>query len=146
MSVKKLIYNEVARCQPASQQKNTFKHPPSCILPSFSLNTITISFRKYKRKVVIYLFNDDSSNSAFFMLNLAFANVKINLQCKDYKNILIRWDLTWCVFYVKKPCLREKTILKDFKRIIKSRNYLLSVNLSLKFWFSEAAVRRCVSK
>ena len=90
MSVKKLIYNEVARCQPASQQKNTFKHPPSCILPSFSLNTITISFRKYKRKVVIYLFNDDSSNSAFFMLNLAFANVKINLQCKDYKNILIR--------------------------------------------------------
>ena len=108
--------------------------------------TSTISFRKYKRKVVIYLFNDDSSNSAFFMLNLAFANVKINLQCKGYKNILIRWDLTWCVFYVKKSCLREKTILKDFKRIIKSRNYLLSVNLSLKFWFSEAAVRRCVSK
>ena len=108
--------------------------------------TITISFRKYKRKVVIYLFNDDSSNSASFMLNLAFANVKINLQCKGYKNILIRWDLTWCVFYVKKSCLREKTILKDFKRIIKSRNYLLSVNLSLKFWFSEAAVRRCVSK
>ena len=38
--------------------------------------TITFSrlqcFRKYKRKVVIYLFNDDSSKSAFFMLNMAF--------------------------------------------------------------------------
>ena len=34
--------------------------------------TITISFRKYKRKVVIYLFNDDSSKSSFFMLNMAW--------------------------------------------------------------------------
>ena len=34
--------------------------------------TITISFRKYKQKVVIYLFNDDSSKSTFFMLNMAF--------------------------------------------------------------------------
>ena len=34
--------------------------------------TITISFRKYKRKVVIYLFNDDSSKPTFFMLNMAF--------------------------------------------------------------------------
>ena len=35
----------------------------------------TISFRKYKRKVVllvIYLFNYDSSKSTFFMLNMAF--------------------------------------------------------------------------
>ena len=34
--------------------------------------TITISFRKYKRKVGIYLLNDDSSKSTFFMLNMAF--------------------------------------------------------------------------
>ena len=33
---------------------------------------ITISFRKYKRKVVIYLFSDDSSKSTYFMLNMAF--------------------------------------------------------------------------
>ena len=35
----------------------------------------TISFRKYKRKVVllvIYLFKYDSSKSTFFMLNMAF--------------------------------------------------------------------------
>ena len=34
--------------------------------------TITISFRKYKGKIVIYLFNDESSKSPFFMLNMAF--------------------------------------------------------------------------
>ena len=37
--------------------------------------TRTISFRQYKRKVVflvIYLFNYDSSKSAFFMLNMTF--------------------------------------------------------------------------
>ena len=32
----------------------------------------SISFRKYKRKLVIYLFNDDSSKPTFFMLNMAF--------------------------------------------------------------------------
>ena len=36
------------------------------------LFTITISFRKYKRKVVTYLFNNDSSKSTFFMLSMAF--------------------------------------------------------------------------
>ena len=62
---------------------------PSCILPSFSQNAsrllfpkrlqkyaITVSLRKYKRKVVlliIYLFNYDSSKSIlFFMLNTTF--------------------------------------------------------------------------
>ena len=35
---------------------------------------------------------------------------------------------------------------KRFKRIIKFRNYPPSVNLSLRCWFSEAAVRRCFSK
>ena len=69
------------------EKKTPFTHPPSFILPSFSQNTSrlllskrfwkcgsTISFRKYKRKVVllvIYLFNYDSSKSAFFMLNMA---------------------------------------------------------------------------
>ena len=31
-----------------------------------------ISFRKYKRKLVIYQFNDDSSESIFFMLNMEY--------------------------------------------------------------------------
>ena len=72
-----------------ANRKNSFTHPPSCILPSFSQNASrlllpkrfwkcasTISFRKYKQKVVllllIYLFNYDSSKSNFFMLNMAF--------------------------------------------------------------------------
>ena len=38
----------------------------------FEYITITIYFRKYKRKVVSYLFNNDSSKSTFFMLNVAF--------------------------------------------------------------------------
>ena len=69
-------------------EKNSFTHSPSCILPSFSKNTSrlllpkslwkcasTISFRKYKWKVVllvIYLFNYDSSKSTLFMLNMEF--------------------------------------------------------------------------
>ena len=32
----------------------------------------TISLRIFKRKVVIYLFNYDSSKSTFFMLNMTF--------------------------------------------------------------------------
>ena len=35
-----------------------------------------ISFRKYKQKVVIYLYNDDLSKATFFMLNIA--NCQIN--------------------------------------------------------------------
>ena len=66
-------------------EKNSFTYPPSCILPSFSENApwllfpkrlwkcgTTISFRKYKWKVVCYLFNYDSSKSTFFVLNMAF--------------------------------------------------------------------------
>ena len=88
LSMKKLICNEVARCQPATLWKNSFMQPPSCILPSFSQNASwlllskrlwkcasTISFQKYKRKgvlLVIYLFNYDSSKSTFFIMNMAF--------------------------------------------------------------------------
>ena len=34
--------------------------------------TITISFRKNKRNVVIHVLNDNSSKSTYFMLNMAF--------------------------------------------------------------------------
>ena len=50
--------------------------------------------------------------------------------------------------FMIKICLRETLtdtkfrILKDFKGMIKFRNYVHSVNLPLKCWFSEAAVRR----
>ena len=117
-----LIYNELAICQRENEKANqvneetSFTHPPSCILPSFSKNTSrlllrkslskcasTISFRKCKRKLVLlvnYLFNYDSSQSTFFMLNMEF-NVLLStafvkwigilrfLQCKEYKNILL---------------------------------------------------------
>ena len=95
---------------------NSFTHLLSCILPSFSQNTSqlllpkrlwkcasTFSFRKYKRKgvlLLIYLFSHDSSESSFFMLNMAFdvasstvfvkwIGILCFLQCKDYKNILL---------------------------------------------------------
>ena len=80
--LKKLVYN---RLQDANQQvnkKKSFTHSPSYILPSQNFlrihtNTFwkfasTTSFRKYKWKVVIYLFDYDSSKSFFFMLNMAF--------------------------------------------------------------------------
>ena len=84
--MKKLICNDIARWRPATLGKKLFTHPSSCILPSFSQNASrllllkrfwkcasTISFRKYKWKVVlllIYLFNHESSKSTFFMLNM----------------------------------------------------------------------------
>ena len=74
---------------------------PSCILPSFSQNAsrllfpkrlqkyaITVSLRKYKRKVVlliIYLFNYDSSKSIlFFMLNTTFDVLLNTALVKDF--------------------------------------------------------------
>ena len=67
--VKKLICNEIMKCQPASLWRKTlFTHPPSCILSSFSQNASrlllpkrlwkcasAISFRKHKRKLVLLL-------------------------------------------------------------------------------------------
>ena len=44
------------------------------------------------------------------------------------------------------PRTAKFRILKDFKRIIKFRNYLPSENLPLKYRFSQAAVRRIFFK
>ena len=65
------------------EEVNSFTHPSLCMLRSFSQNTLrflhekrhwmyssTISFRKYKRKgvlFVIYLFNCGSYKSSFFI-------------------------------------------------------------------------------
>ena len=52
------------------------------------------SFRKYKWKVAIFLFNYGSSKSTFFMLNMRFdvllgiVRILHLLQYKDYKNIV----------------------------------------------------------
>ena len=88
LSVKRLIRNEVARCQPASLRKNSSTYLPSCILPSFYKNASRlllpkrllkcvskIAFWKYKQNVVllvIYLFSYDSCKSTSFMLNVTF--------------------------------------------------------------------------
>ena len=106
--MKELICYEVARCPEAGanlqvNEKNSFTHPSSCILPSFSQNTSelllpkrlwkfesTISFWKCKWKVVllvIYLFNYDSSKSIFFMLNYG---------------ITFSWGFSWVQFLSNK--------------------------------------------
>ena len=85
LSVKKLICNEVVRCQPASLRRKLF-HTSSFMYFTFIYSgciTITSSeegskaceYNFFQRKVVllvIYLFNHDSSKSTIFMLNMAF--------------------------------------------------------------------------
>ena len=131
--MKELICYEVARCPEAGanlqvNEKNSFTHPSSCILPSFSQNTSelllpkrlwkfesTISFWKCKWKVVllvIYLFNYDSSKSIFFMLNYG---------------ITFSWGFSWVQFLSNKleffvSCnnikgYKEK-LYKDYKNIL----------------------------
>ena len=76
------------RLQDVFIKTNVCWDPPSCILLPLPHNASrlllpkrllkwanSISFRKYKRKVVlvvIYLFHYNSSKSTFFMLNMAF--------------------------------------------------------------------------
>ena len=83
--MKKLICNDVARCQPASLRRKLF-HISSFMYFTFIFSeciTITSSeeglkvceYNFFQRKVVllvIYLFNHDSSKSTIFMLNMAF--------------------------------------------------------------------------
>ena len=78
LSAKKLICNEVERCQAVSLQNHSFTHPFSCTALIFS-ECITITSSKEALKVVllvIYLSNHDSYKSMFFMLNLTFSWVK----------------------------------------------------------------------
>ena len=83
--MKKLVCNEVVRCQPASLRRKLF-HASSFIYFTFIFSgciTITSSeeclkvcgYNFFQRKVallMIYLFNNDSSKSTIFMLNMAF--------------------------------------------------------------------------
>ena len=83
--MKKLICNEVARCEPASLRRKLF-HTSSfmyftfisseCIMITSSEEGLKVCESNFfQRKVVlllIYLFNHDSSKSTLFMLNMAF--------------------------------------------------------------------------
>ena len=85
LSVKKLICNEVVRCQPASLRRKLF-HTSSFMYFTFIYSgCITITSSKeglkaceenfFQQKVVllvIYLFSHDSSKSTIFLLNMAF--------------------------------------------------------------------------
>ena len=86
LSVKKLLCNEVVRCQPASLRRKLF-HTSSFMYFTFIFSgcciTITSSeeglkvfeYNFFQQKVVllvIYLFNHDTSKSTIFMLNMAF--------------------------------------------------------------------------
>ena len=60
----------------------------------------TISLRKYKWKVVIYLFYNDSSKSFFFMLNMAFDVLLSTVSCNIKITRTSRW-VFWYVFFYK---------------------------------------------
>ena len=92
-------------------KKVSFTHPPSCICPHFLrihhdyFLTITVSFRNYKQKVVISLFNEDSSKSIFFMLNMAFdvllSTVFVKLEFLVSCNIKITKTSRSVYFFIK---------------------------------------------
>ena len=83
--MKKLICNEVVRCQPASLRRKlfhtfsfmyfTFIYSGSITITSSEEGLKACEYNLFQRKVVllvIYLFNHDSSKSTIFMLNMAF--------------------------------------------------------------------------
>ena len=127
--MKKLIWwsCEMPTCN--FTKKNSFTHPPYCISPSFSQNTSwlllpkrlwkcesTISFWKYKQKVVllvIYLFNYDSSKSAFFVINYGI------------------WRSIEYSFYEE-----EIGIIRVFLLCVLICTFLSKSNCSSSWWFS----------
>ena len=105
-------------------EKISFTHPPSCILPSFFKNTSrlflpkslwkcasTISFRNISELPAIYLLNYYSSKSKFSWVQFLSNKLELIcfLQCKDYKNILlfalrIMLCVLICNFLSKRNC------------------------------------------
>ena len=80
--MKKLVCNEVARCQPVSLRKKTLLH---ILFHVFCLHFLRMhhdyffrsvcEYNFFQRKLVllvIYLFNHDSSKPTIFMLNISF--------------------------------------------------------------------------
>ena len=122
LCVKKLICNEVERCQSASLRKKLF-HTPSFMYFAFIFSeciTITSSqeglkvweYNFFQRKVillVIYLFNHDSPKSSIFMLNVAF-DILLSAFFLKYSKLesfvscnLKLFALFWYVLFLLKP-------------------------------------------
>ena len=96
--MKKLIFDEIARCQPASLRRKLF-HTSSFMYFAFIFSEcITITSSKEALKVcehsffqqkavllVFCLFNQDSFQSTIFMLNMAFDVLFCSVQFLSYK-------------------------------------------------------------
>ena len=93
-------------------------HPPSSILPSFSQNTyitityfftITISFRKYKRKVVIYLSEADLELvKLVVMTNVFFNNHQREIEIKVwFLHQQLKSTFSWYMQNVKTDLYRK---------------------------------------
>ena len=108
LSVKKLICNEVVRCQPASLRRKLF-HTSSFMYFTFIFSgciTITSSkeglkvceYNFFQRKVlllVIYLFNHDSSKSVILHVEYVFSRFFVSCNIKLILCVLI------CTFFIK---------------------------------------------
>ena len=103
--MKKLICNEVARCQPASLRRKLF-HTSSFMYFTFIFSgciTITSSeeglkvceYNFFQRKVVllvIYLFNHDSFKPTIFLLNMSFEVLLSAVSC-NIKLFAVYFDI-----------------------------------------------------
>ena len=119
--MKKLICDEVARCQPANLRRKLF-HTSSFMYFTFIFSgciTITSSeeglrvceYNFFQRKVVllvIYLFSHDSSKSTIFMLNMTFDVLLSAVFVKYSKlesfiscNIKFLLCVLICIFFIK---------------------------------------------
>ena len=91
-SVKKLIYNEVARCKPASLRKKLF-YTFSFTYFAFTFSESVCEYNFFQRKVVlleIYLFNDDSFKPTIFtifLLNMSFEVLSSAVSCKAFCSV-----------------------------------------------------------
>ena len=136
--MKKLICNGVARYQPTSKRKKLF-HTSSfmhfaLIFSEYTRSLFpkrlwkcasTVSSRKYKWKVVIYLFNYDSSKSFFFMLNMAFDVLLSTVSCNT-KITRTSCSVFWYVLFYKNLILLHHG----------DNNFLFCLDICIKFTLS----------
>ena len=85
----------------------------------------TVSSRKYKWKVVIYLFNYDSSKSFFFMLNKAFDVLLSTVSCNT-KITRTSCSVFWYVLFYKNLILLHHG----------NNNFLFYLDICIKFTLS----------
>ena len=157
ISCEEVIRNEVVTCQLASLWKELFhiSTSPSCILLSFPKNASrsllkkrlgkcasTISFRKYKRKllllVICQLNYNLSKSTSFYVewgiwccLEYSFCQINWNLLLyKDYKNIfLFSPCVFWCVLFDKKLI-----VLHHGNKTFLPKLTLSAIILTMEYW------------